>query len=149
MNPSLEALATTLLWSETDNADETGGEPLDKNYSVSDINSDSLDELRRLFERFVQEAEEELTKQLGSSWGSIDDFYIGSGTGSYQTEYHFILTANGHGCGFWEKSDWQEPAGSILTELAKKYAEIHAYVGDDGKVHLGFPYWFTQSEDQQ
>jgi hypothetical protein len=37
MNPSLEQLAITLLWSENDNADETGGEPLDANYSVSDI----------------------------------------------------------------------------------------------------------------
>ena len=138
MNPSLRQLAITLLWSETDNVDESGGEPLEANYTPEDIDSDSLQELSKRFQSFVGEAEKEITEKVGSDWSSIDDFYTGSANSDYQTEHDFILTANGHGCGFWERSDWPKEVGDILDKLAKKYGEIHAEVGDDGKVHLTF-----------
>ena len=48
------------------------------------------------------------------------------------------MTANGHGVGFWEKSDWPEEVGNILDKLARKYGEIHADVGDNGKIYLTF-----------
>jgi hypothetical protein len=136
MNPSLEQLAITLLWSENDNADESGGEPLDANYSVTDIDEASLQKLHKRFQSFVERAEQLLTAKFGGDWSSIDDFYIGASNGSYQTEHDYILTVNGHGVGFWEKHDWQEAAGEILTALAQKETEIHAYVGDDGKICL-------------
>jgi hypothetical protein len=138
MNPSLRQLAYTLLWSETDNADESGGEPLDANYTPEDIDTDSLRELSKRFQSFVAEAEQLIAQKVGNDWSSIDDFYTGPGNGEYQTEHHFILTANGHGCGFWETSDWPEEVGEILTALAKKHSEIHADVGDDGKIYLNF-----------
>jgi hypothetical protein len=138
MNPSLRQLAYTLLWSETDNADESGGEPLDTNYTPEDIDTDSLRELSKRFQSFVAEAEQLIAQKVGNDWSSIDDFYTGPGSGEYQTEHDFILTANGHGCGFWEKSDWPEEVGEILTALAKKHSEIHADVGDDGKIYLNF-----------
>ncbi len=136
MNPSLEQLAITLLWSENDNADESGGEPLDANYSVTDIDEAALQKLHKRFQSFVERAEQLLTAKFGGDWSSIDDFYIGASNGSYQTEHDYILTVNGHGVGFWEKHDWQEAAGEILTALAQKETEIHAYVGDDGKICL-------------
>lgn len=138
MNPSLRQLAVTLLWSETDNADESGGEPLDANYTPEDIDTDSLQELNNRFQSFVEEAEKLITEKVGDDWSSIDDFYTGSANSDYQTEHDFILTANGHGCGFWETSDWPEEVGKILTDLAKKHSEIHAEVGDDGKIYLNF-----------
>ena len=138
MNPSLEHLVTTLLWSETDNADENGGKPLDWNYRIDDVDAASLLELDKRFQAFVGKAEEMLTAKLGDDWSSIDDFYTGSSNSEYQTEHDYIMTVNGHGCGFWEKYDWQETAGEILTELATKQSEIHAFVGDDGKVYLEF-----------
>jgi len=138
MNPSLRQLAITLLWSENDNADESGGEPLDANYTPEDIDTDSLQELSKRFQSFVEEAEKLITEKVGSDWSSIDDFYTGSGNSDYQTEHDFILTANGHGAGFWEKSDWPEEVGSILDKLARKYGEIHADVGDDGNIYLTF-----------
>lgn len=136
MNPSLEHLVTTLLWSETDNADETGGEPLDKNYSITDVDEASLQKLHERFQSFVRKAEQLLIAKFGDDWSSIDDFYTGSSNSAYQTEHDYIMTVNGHGVGFWEKHDWQEAAGEILTALARKETEIHAYVGDDGKIHL-------------
>lgn len=138
MNPSLRQLAETLLWSETDNSTESGGEPLDKNYTPEDIDADSLQELSRHFQSFVEEAEQLIAQKISNDWSSIDDFYTGSVSGAYQTEHDFILTANGHGCGFWEEDDWPKEVGEILTSLAKKHSEIHADVGDDGKVYLSF-----------
>ena len=138
MNPSLGQLAITLLWSENDNADESGGEPLDANYSVTDIDEASLQELHKRFQSFVEQAEQLLTAKFGGDWSSIDDFYIGASNGSYQTEYDYILTVNGHGVGFWETFNWKKEAGEILTNLAQRHGEIHAEIGDDGKIHLLF-----------
>lgn len=146
MNPSLERLVRTLLWSETDNSDESGGEPLDANYDITDVDEKSLAELNKRFQSFVEEAEKALTEKFGDEWGSIDDFYTGSASGGFYTEHDFIMTVNGHGCGFWEKGDWQDDVSDILTRLAKKQGEIDAYVGDNGRVHFGF--WHeSQSQD--
>jgi hypothetical protein len=138
MNPSLRQLAESLLFSETDNADESGGEPLDLNYTPEDIDADSLQELSNRFQSFVEEAEKEITEKIGDDWSSIDDFYTGCSSSEYQTEHDFIMTTNGHGCGFWETFDWPKEVGEILTRLAKRHSEIHADVGDDGKIYLSF-----------
>lgn len=138
MNSSLEHLVTTLLWSETDNSDEAGGEPLDKNYCIDDVDAASLLELNKRFQAFVDKAEEILTARLGDNWSSIDDFYIGSANSAFQTEHDYIMTVNGHGCGFWEKGDWEQPVGDILAGLAKQQTEIHAEAGEDGKIYFLF-----------
>jgi hypothetical protein len=136
MNASTQALATTLLWSENDNADESGGEPLDANYDVDDIDKQSLNKLQQCFDAFVEQATKLINAAIGEDWGSIEDFYIGTGSGDHQAEHDFIMTVNGHGCGFWEKSDWQSPVGDILTELAHKHGDIVAVVGGDGKIYI-------------
>lgn len=138
MNPSLEQLVQTLLTSECDNSTESGGKPLDQNYSISDVDSESLDKLHQRFQTFIEEAEKALTIRFGDKWSFIDDFYTGSGVDGFYTERSFIMTANDHGCGFWEKGDWQDGAGDILTKLAQKHREIHAYVGDDNKIYFYF-----------
>ena len=47
----------------------------------------------------------------------------------------FWYTRNGHGCGFWD-GDWPEPWADDLTQAAKAFGEVDAYLGDDGKVYL-------------
>lgn len=47
----------------------------------------------------------------------------------------FWYTRNGHGCGFWD-GDWPEPYAAQLTEAAKAFREVDAYLGDDSKVYL-------------
>jgi hypothetical protein len=143
MNPSLQQLAVTLLWSESDESTPQGGEPFDKNYSVHDIDSESLGKLHQSFQAFVTKAEAEITKIKGSDWSSIDDFYTGSASGGFYLEHDYILTVNGHGCGFWEKSDWEPEVGKILTDLARQEKEIHCFTdhvdhGRDGRVYIGF-----------
>jgi hypothetical protein len=47
----------------------------------------------------------------------------------------FWFTRNGHGCGFWD-GDWPEPHATALTDAARAFGEVDAYLGDDGKVYL-------------
>lgn len=139
MNPSLQQLAATLLWSETDDDDT----PLDHEYDTSDFEPSSLDKLHLKFQTFLSKAEAEVTKLKGSDWASIDDFYTGSATGGFYLEHDYILTVNRHGCGFWEKSDWDPEVGKILTDLAHQEKGIHCFTdhvdhGRNGKVYIEF-----------
>lgn len=138
MNPSLQHLATTILWSETDNSTPSGGEFLDRNYGIQDFDPESLAALSQKFQAFVSKAEAVITEATGlADWRSIDEFYIGPSSSDYQTEHDYIMTVNGHGCGFWETHDWEPGVGAILTKLAKQESEIHAFA-QDGKVYLEF-----------
>lgn len=137
MNPSLQHLAATILWSENDNSTPCGGEPLDKNFGIQDFDPESLSALSRQFQAFISKAEAAITEATGSDWTFIDEFYTGPSSSEFQTEHDYIMTVNGHGCGFWEESDWEPGVGKILTKLAKQDPEIHAYT-EDGKVYLEF-----------
>ena len=135
---SLRALVASLLWSENDNSDESGGEPLDSNYDIDDIDFDSLRRLDARYQAFAEKAEQQLAAKFGGDYSSIEDFYIGSGNSDHQAEHDYIMTVNGHGCGFWEKHDWQDGVRQILDALASKESEIHAEAGDHGRVYLVF-----------
>ena len=51
MKPSektfFDSYVETALWSSTDNSDETGGEPLDRNYGLEDIDPETLARMRQ------------------------------------------------------------------------------------------------------
>ena len=135
MNPSLKELVVTLLCTESDESTPSGGELLDKNYGAEDFDPESLAKLQKQFQAFILKAETAIKKATGSETFSIDDFYIGSGRSAFQVEHDYIMTINGYGCGFWEKSDWEPKIGGILTEIARQDKEIHAYA-ENGKVYL-------------
>ena len=142
MNPSLQQLAETLLWSSSDIDAPDDDTSLDE-YSVHDIDTESLSKLHQNFQAFVDKAEAEITKVKGSDWVFIDDFYTGSASGGFYLEHDYILTVNGHGCGFWEEFDWEPEVGRILTELAHQEKEIHCFTnhvdhGRNGKVYFEF-----------
>lgn len=131
VNPTVRALAETILWSSCDE----NGIPLDKNYTVENINQECIDRLYSEYNQFIDKAESEITEAVGSIWNSIDDFYDTMQPTENQTEHDFILTRNGHGAGFWD-GDWMECVSGILTDAAKQFPEITAIPGDDGKVYL-------------
>ena len=131
VNPTVRALAETILWSSSDE----NGIPLDRNYTVENINQECLDRLYSEYNQFIDKAESEITEAVGSIWNSIDDFYDTMQPTENQTEHDFILTRNGHGAGFWD-GDWMECVSGILTDAAKQFPEITAIPGDDGKVYL-------------
>lgn len=108
-----------MLWSTTDYADETGGEALDENYSVEDIEMKSL-------KRLVAEAEDFLDYPgVREAIDIIGDYARAGGD--------FWLTREGHGAGFWD-GDWPEPQASFLTDVAKTFGSQDLYVSR-GKIY--------------
>lgn len=105
------------LWSSTDNADDSGGAPLDKNYDASDIAAASLAKMKRDCAKFQRENENAIA--VG------DDSQAG---------HDFWLTRTESGVGFWD-GDWPEPEATELTEAAEGFGNVDLYVGDDGKIH--------------
>jgi hypothetical protein len=131
LNPTLFVLAQTLL--STQSGED--GKILDKNYSPSDFAGESLEKLYKEYEAFLSEVERKITEKVGDNWSCIDDFYDIAHPAENQTEHDYILTRNRHGAGFWD-GDWNSLVSSILTVSAQKQSEIHAYVGDDGRIYL-------------
>jgi hypothetical protein len=107
------------LWSSTDQADESGGEPLDANYNECDLTPEALTSLRKEAEAFATE-------------DVVAPLIMGRES---QAGHDFWLTRNGHGCGFWD-GDWPKEAGKILTDRSHAYREKYIYVGDDKKLHV-------------
>lgn len=110
---------TTMLWAETDQSNDQGGDPLDANYSGEDIDEDSL-------ERIVKDC-----KAFQDRAASLLD-----GLDLETAGHDFWLTRNGHGAGFWD-GDYKKDIGEALTKLSKQFDAIDVVVGDDGKLHVG------------
>lgn len=123
------AYLVAALWSTTDNADDSGGAPLDTNYTLEhctpgllkDVIKDCADFQQQcaalLRDGFIEE------RNARRSSYSIDD----------RAGHDFWLTRNGHGAGFWD-GDWVEPVGQMLTDAAKSFGEVDLYVTDDGLI---------------
>lgn len=131
MNPTARALAEVVLYSECD--DE--GAPLDRNFSVNDIDEKSLEKLYCDFQSFIQDVEAKITEKVGEKWECIDDFYNLAQPIEGQTEHDYVLTRNHHGAGFWD-GDWDNSVAQILTDGANKQGEFSTCVGDDKKIYI-------------
>lgn len=112
----LSAYIECALWSSTDNADDSGGEPLDKNYDADDLAPECLAEFKRDCEGF-QEA-------------NADDL---AGLDIEQAGHDFWLTRNGHGAGFWDRGLGE--LGDRLSKASKVYGSVDLVIGSDGKIH--------------
>jgi hypothetical protein len=112
----LAAYVECALWSSTDNADDSGGEPLDANYGAEDIAPETLAEMREDCADFIE----------------LTSMYTRTNWTAEQAGHDFWLTRNGHGAGFWDRG---EPDGDELTKYAKTYGGVDLYVGDDGTIY--------------
>lgn len=112
------------LWSSNDEADATGGEPLDSNYSVSDIDDETMCRIIadcRVFQDVNRiDIERAVCEHAGYTLGHAG--------------HDYWLTRNGHGAGFWD-GDIEETLGERLTAHSKLDGECSLYVGDDGKIY--------------
>lgn len=108
------------LWSTTDNSDDSGGEPLDANYSVEDIAPDTLAEMVRDCVSFQSD-----NADLMEEMTLADDGRAG---------HDFWLTRNRHGAGFWD-GDWRKDIADRLTAYSYAAGSYDLYVGDDGKIY--------------
>lgn len=112
---------TTLLWSSSDD----DGEPLDREYSISDIDDpDSIiDRVLCQFTALV-EADPVLI--------SIDNIAELTGNDSDRIAHDLCLTINRHGAGFWD-GDYSPDRivsgiiGDRLTEISRHFIEIGLY----------------------
>lgn len=113
------------LWSSNDESTPSGGEPMDKNYSIADISPECLDRMISDCARFQDENSEILAQVNYPKNDSSDMAHAG---------YDFWLTRNGHGAGFWD-GDIEETIGDALTASSEKFGETWIYIGDDGLIH--------------
>lgn len=120
---------TCALWSSTDNADESGGEPLDRNYGPEDIAFGSLLSMARECWAFLRDNEELLARYAEELPER------GEWTQDERAGHDFWLTRNGHGAGFWDRG-LPRDVGYALTWEAKAWGGCDLYVGDDGKLHV-------------
>lgn len=112
----LDAYIECALWSSTDNADDSGGEPLDKNYDADDLAPECLAEFKRDCEGFQEANADDLA--------SLDP---------EQSGHDFWLTRNGHGAGFWDRGLGE--LGERLSKASKVYGSVDLVIGSDGKIH--------------
>lgn len=122
-NPTLRALVQAVLFIETDENDV----PLDKNYTIDDVDEDDLKKLYLEYQEFLDKAEAQILDSISHDFESIDDFYLFHANNQNQTEYDYILTRCHEGCGFWD-GDWDKRVSDLLTKLARHHSEINAYV---------------------
>lgn len=103
------------VWTSTVGED---AEPMDRTYTVDDIDADARALMRAECADFLKSAGELL-----------------DGLDHGQAGHDFWLTRNRAGAGFWD-GDYAEPIGSRLTTLAHTFGESDLYVGDDGRVYV-------------
>jgi hypothetical protein len=121
-----DAYVETALWSSNDESDESGGEPMDRNYGVEDFAPSAEDKMVADCKRFLDRA-----------WPILDEapVRIHGRPKMEMAGYHFWLTRNGHGVSF-EDGEWPEDIAEKLTALSHKFHDVDLYVGDDGKIYV-------------
>lgn len=102
----------TALWSSLD--DDT---PMDDNYSIEDIDLDTIKLAVKDCLKFIELAENE---------DLLDDIDYS------QAGHDFWLTRCGHGAGFWGRGNGA--IGDRLTELCEQFGNIDLYITDSNKV---------------
>ncbi len=105
------------LWSSVDDNDE----PMDSNYSISDISPESQEKAQKDSLAFLNQNMDTLD--------SISDNYS-----IEQAGHDFWLTRVGHGAGFWDRGLGE--AGDTLTASSKEFGNVDIVVGDDGQLYF-------------
>lgn len=105
------------LWSSTDESDESGGEPMDNNYTTSDIDDQTKRQMRADVSKFFIK-----NRALIDAGGQTDE----------QVGHDFWLSRNGHGAGFFDRD--LGDVGDRLQAAAKKFGGFNLYV-DNGTIY--------------
>lgn len=114
------------LWSSHDNADESGGEPFDRNYDLSDLAPEALAMAADHCAQFQRDNTDDL-----AAVSEVSD--------TARNGHDFWLTRNRHGAGFWDRvSSGHDlaPAFKRLTDTAHAWGSCDPYLGDDGAIYL-------------
>ena len=121
----------TAFWSSNDESDDSGGEPLDRNYSASDLTVDTLRAMVADSKKFQTENARMLARAYAegkTKAGGYDETNAG---------HDFWLTRNGHGAGFWDR-DLPKDVSDALTKAAEKFGTFDLSA-ERGKVYGSQP----------
>lgn len=102
-----------LLWSTTDESRDDGGDPLDDNYGIEDIDPESLALACAEADAFALANADDLAE-----WSDE------------QAGHDLWLTQNGHGTGYWDRDLANKATRDRLTDAAHALGERYAYLGD-------------------
>lgn len=138
LNHAVTACLSTALWSSVDDNDV----PLNQNYEIKDIASDSYHEVLRECNVMLTVAMlvwrltdlDGVDKTEGSDVAEALRDYFTHEYVAGQIGHDFWLTRNGHGTGFWDRGLGN--VGDALTEVAESFCEVSLIVGDDSLLHL-------------
>lgn len=114
------AYVAALLWAGVDENDE----PLDRYYGPADLDAAAQSRARRDCELFYRC----FHRLFGAACLHGDPVE--------QAGHDFLLTREGHGCGFWEDDDWAAPVGDILTAAAHLFGGQIVLTAADGRLEL-------------
>ena len=67
-------------------------------------------------------------QRLAGAW-MLNDY------GHENAGHDFWMTRNGHGVGFWEGDYGEDETWKTLDKIAKDFAEVSPYRGDDGRIY--------------
>jgi hypothetical protein len=115
----LAGYITCALWASTDQTDEQGGNPLDANYSIGDIELSARTQMESECREFLTTNEEDIERFCDKH--SLE-----------QVGHDLWLTRNHHGAGFWDRDEGK--VGDKLTTAAHALGESDLVVYDDGKL---------------
>ena len=125
----LRGYLVAALWSTNDNSEPSGGDPLDDNYDVSDIDPASVAGARDECEDFMRANWQDLLE-----YAERRKYNAHEGTVWDHAGHDFWLNSNGHGVGFWDRG--LDELGDRLSAACKAIGESDIYVGDDGKLYI-------------
>lgn len=127
MDDFTRAFFECALWSSNDDGTPEGGESLDENYTIDDIDPKCRASLEAECKRFQEENAADIATGVGGRDSN------GPFTREARAGHDFWLTRNRHGAGFWD-GDWPE-AGERLTAASQAFPEVTLYVGDNGVIY--------------
>lgn len=133
LNPFTRGYIAAMLFSTNDESDEQGGEPLDSNYDIEDINPDSLAKIIEDCNKFIEHNEHRFIDAPDENCSD------GTWTAEESAGYDFWMTRVGHGVGFWEserKEKYGKENAEAMDEYSRKAGEVWPIVGDDNKIYV-------------
>lgn len=120
------------LWSTTDESDESGGVPLDRDHDESDLAPEALQaavvDCLAFLNRYGCYISASAERDDYRPTGDGGDVFAHAG-------HDFWLTRCGHGAGFWD-GDWPECYGTMFDKGAKGFGNVDLYKGDDGRLYF-------------
>ena len=107
------------MWSTNDESDESGGVPIENNYTIEDFAPEAIASAVGDCDAFREQAQDIMNRN------NISD---------EQGGFDFWLTREGHGAGFWDRGNGDD--GDTLTDMCEPFGEGNLCVGDDGRLHF-------------